>query len=47
MKPENATKMVQEAEITDPLGAIDLSVWDSHIQQIEVEKFYTVTNCKP
>ena len=34
------------AKITDPTGTINLSVWDSHIQQIEEEKFYTVTNCK-
>lgn len=45
-KPELATKMVREAEITDPTGTINLSVWDSHIQQIEDNKFYTVTNCK-
>ena len=32
VKPENATKMVQEAKITSPTGAINLSVWDSHIQ---------------
>lgn len=35
VKPEHATKMVQEAEITDSTGATNLSVWDSHIQQIE------------
>ena len=45
-KPEHATKMVREAEITDPTGTINLSVWDSHIQQIEDNQFYTVTNCK-
>ena len=32
VKPEHATKMVQEAKITSPTGAINLSVWDSHIQ---------------
>ena len=41
---QHATKIVREAEITDPAGAINLSVWDSHIQQIEEEKFYTFTN---
>ena len=46
VKPEHATKMVREAEITDPTGAINLLIWDSHIQQIKGEKFYTVTNCK-
>ena len=45
-KPEHATKMVREAEITDPTGTINLSVWDSHIQQIEDNQFYTMTNCK-
>lgn len=39
-------KMVREAEITDPTGTINLSVWDSHIQQIEDNQFYTMTNCK-
>ncbi|PFX15735.1 ATP-dependent DNA helicase PIF1 [Stylophora pistillata] len=35
-KPEHAKKqMVREAEITDPTGTINLSVWDSHFQQIE------------
>ena len=38
--------MVREAEITDPTGTINLSVWDSHIQQIEDNQFYTMTNCK-
>ena len=28
-KPEHATKMVREAEITDPTGTIYLSVWDT------------------
>lgn len=46
MKPEHATKMVREAELTDPSGTINLSVWDSHMQQIEDKQFYTVTNCK-
>ena len=46
LKPENATKMVREAELTDPSGTINLSVWDSHMQQIEDGQFYTVTNCK-
>ena len=46
VKPEYSTKMVREAEITDPTGAINLLIWDSHIQQIKGEKFYTVTNCK-
>jgi len=41
--------MVRKAEITDPTGAINLSIiLDSYVynQQIEEEKFYTVTNCK-
>ena len=46
LAPEHATKMVREAEITDPTGTINLSVWDSHIQQIEDNQFYTMTNCK-
>lgn len=46
VKTEHLTKMVREAKITDPTGTINLSVWDSHIQQIEEKKFYTVTNCK-
>ena len=37
VKPEHATKMVREAEITDPTGAINLLIWDSHIQQIKGE----------
>ncbi|XP_074615270.1 uncharacterized protein LOC141874766 [Acropora palmata] len=45
-KPEHATKMVREAEITDPTGSINLSAWDNHIQQIEDNQFYTVTACK-
>lgn len=45
-KPEHATKMEREAQITDPTGTINLSVWDSHIQQIQDNQFYTVTNCK-
>ena len=39
-------QQVREAEITDHTGTINLSVWDSHIQQIEANQFYTVTNCK-
>ena len=46
MKLEHATKMVREAELTDPSGTIYLSVWDSHMKQIEDKQFYTVTNCK-
>ena len=46
VKPEHATKMIREAKITGPTGAINLSVWDSHIQQIEGKKFYAVTDCK-
>ena len=46
VKTEHLTKVVREAKITDPTGTINLSVWDSHIQQIEEKKFYTVTNCK-
>lgn len=46
MKPDHTTKMVREAELTDPSGTINLSVWDSHMQQIEDKQFYTVTNCK-
>jgi len=46
VKPEHATKLVLEAEITDTTGTINLSVWDDHIKQIDGEKFYTVTNCK-
>jgi len=39
--------MVRKAEITDPTGAINLSIiLDSYNQQIEEEKFYTVINCK-
>ena len=45
-KPEHATKMVREAEITDPTGSINLSAWGNHFQQIEDNQFYTVTNCK-
>ena len=44
VKPEHATKMVREAELIDPSGNINLSVWDGHIQQIENKQFYTVTN---
>lgn len=46
VKTEHLTKKVREAKITDPTGTINLSVWDSRIQQIEQKKFYTVTNCK-
>ena len=46
VKPEHETKMVREAELTDPSGTINLSVWDSHIKQIEDRQCYTVTNCK-
>ena len=46
MKPEHATKMVREAELTDLSGTINLSVWDSHMQQIEDQQFYTLTTCK-
>ena len=46
VKPEHATKLVREAEITDTTGTINLSVWDDYIKQIDGEKFYTVTNCK-
>ena len=35
---QHATKMVREAEIVDPSGAINFSVWESHIQEIEEEK---------
>ena len=45
VKPEHTTKMIREAELTDPCGTIYLSVWDSHMQQIEDKQFYTVTNC--
>ena len=45
-KPEHATKMVREAEITDHTGTINILAWDTHIQQIEDNEFYTVTNCK-
>ena len=38
-KPEHATKMVREAEITDPTASINLSVWDSHIQQTDDNQF--------
>ena len=31
---QHATKMVREAEIVDPSGAINFSVWESHIQKI-------------
>ena len=46
VKPEHATQMVRKAELTDPSGTINLSVWDNYIQQIEHKQFYTVTNCK-
>ena len=46
VKLEHATKMVREAELTDPSGTINLWVWDSHIQHIADKQFYTVTNCK-
>ena len=35
---QHVTKMVREAEIVNPSGAINFSVWESHIQQIEEEK---------
>lgn len=38
--------MVRKAELKDPSGTINLSLWESHIQQIEDKQFYTVTNCK-
>ena len=41
VKLEHATKMVKEAELTDPSGTINLSVWHSHMQQIEDKQFYT------
>ena len=47
VKLQHATKMVREAELTDPSGTINLSVWeDRHMQQIENKQFYTVSNCK-
>jgi len=46
VKPQHATKMVCQAEITDPTGAINLPIWYSQIQQIEEVKFNAVTNCK-
>ena len=38
--------MVREAKSTDPSGTINVSVWDSHMQQIESNQFCTITNCK-
>ena len=46
VKPEHATKMVREAGLIDSSETINLSVWDSHIQQNADKQFYTVTNCK-
>ena len=46
VKPEHATKLVKEATLADPSETINLSVWDSHIQQNADKHFYTVTNCK-
>lgn len=46
VKPQHATKMVRQAELTDSSGTINLSVCDNHIQQFQDKQFYTVTNCK-
>ena len=45
VRPQHATKMVREAEIVDPSGAINFSVWESHIR-LKRKKFYIFTNCK-
>ena len=40
VKTEHATKMVREAELTDPSRTIDLSVWNSHIQHIKDKQYF-------
>jgi len=44
--PNNSTKLVCDATITDDTGVINLSIWEEHIPQILNGHFYTITNLK-
>lgn len=44
--PNNSTKLVCDATITDDTGVINLSIWEEHIPQILNGQFYTITNLK-
>lgn len=41
--PNNSTKLVCDATITDDTGVINLSIWEEHIPQILNDQFYTIT----
>ena len=46
MKPEHATKMVREAEITSPTGVLIYQSGIATSSRSKEKKFYTVTDCK-
>ena len=43
---DQSTKLVREGTLTDSSGSIKISVWEEHIDLIQDQKFFTITNCK-
>jgi hypothetical protein len=43
---DQSSKSVREGTLTDDSGTIKISVWEDHINQIQQEKFYTISSCK-
>ncbi len=43
---DQSSKSVREGTLTENSGSIKISVWEEHINQIQQEKFYTISNCK-
>ena len=39
-------KRVRDAQVRDTTGSISVSIWENHIDEIQDEQFYTLTNCK-